>query len=107
MFKFEVSGSGILTSVFCILYSVICLLAFGFWLLAFGPWLLTPNPNLLHLLFNLLNPIHHASRRASAQRYKVEPYAVAADIYSAPAHLGRGGLTWYTGAASWLYRAGL
>ncbi len=58
-------------------------------------------------LFNLLNPIHHASRRASAYRYKAEPYVVAADIYSAPAHVGRGGWTWYTGAAAWLYRAGL
>jgi cyclic beta-1,2-glucan synthetase len=58
-------------------------------------------------LFNLLNPIHHASRRVSASRYKVEPYVVAADIYSAPAHVGRGGWTWYTGAAAWLYRAGL
>jgi cyclic beta-1,2-glucan synthetase len=58
-------------------------------------------------LFDLLNPIHHASRRASAHRYKVEPYAVAADIYSAPEHVGRGGWTWYTGAAGWLYRAGL
>ncbi len=58
-------------------------------------------------LFDLLNPIHHARRRAGAHRYKVEPYAVAADIYSAPAHVGRGGWTWYTGAAGWLYRAGL
>jgi cyclic beta-1,2-glucan synthetase len=58
-------------------------------------------------LFGLLNPIHHASRRASAHRYKVEPYAIAADIYAAPAHVGRGGWTWYTGAAGWLYRAGL
>jgi len=58
-------------------------------------------------LFGLLNPIHHASRRASAHRYKVEPYVVAADIYSAPEHVGRGGWTWYTGAAGWLYRAGL
>jgi cyclic beta-1,2-glucan synthetase len=58
-------------------------------------------------LFNLVNPIHHASRRASAHRYKVEPYAVAADVYSTPAHIGRGGWTWYTGAAGWLYRAGL
>ena len=58
-------------------------------------------------LFDLLNPIHHASRRASAQRYKVEPYVIAADVYSAPAHVGRGGWTWYTGAAGWLYRAGL
>ncbi|MDH4046123.1 MAG: hypothetical protein OEW06_16875, partial [Gemmatimonadota bacterium] len=58
-------------------------------------------------LFTLLNPILHASRRASAHRYKVEPYVVAADVYSAPAHVGRGGWTWYTGAAGWLYRAGL
>ncbi len=58
-------------------------------------------------LFTLLSPIHHASRRASAHRYKVEPYAVAADVYAAPAHVGRGGWTWYTGAAGWLYRAGL
>jgi cyclic beta-1,2-glucan synthetase len=58
-------------------------------------------------LFNLLSPIHHASRRASVYRYKVEPYAVAADVYSEPPHVGRGGWTWYTGAAGWLYRAGL
>ena len=58
-------------------------------------------------LFNLLNPIHHASRRASSYRYKLEPYVVAADIYSAPDHVGRGGWSWYTGAAAWLYRAGL
>jgi cyclic beta-1,2-glucan synthetase len=58
-------------------------------------------------LFNLLSPIHHASRRANIHRYKVEPYAVAADVYSEPPHVGRGGWTWYTGAAGWLYRAGL
>ncbi len=58
-------------------------------------------------LFSLLNPIHHASTRASAHRYKVEPYAVAADIYSQSPHTGRGGWTWYTGAAGWMYRAGL
>ncbi len=58
-------------------------------------------------LFDLLNPVHHASRRAGAHRYKVEPYAIAADVYAAPAHVGRGGWTWYTGAAGWLYRAGL
>ena len=58
-------------------------------------------------LFNLLSPIHHASRRANLHRYKVEPYAVAADVYSRPPHVGRGGWTWYTGAAGWLYRAGL
>jgi cyclic beta-1,2-glucan synthetase len=58
-------------------------------------------------LFSLLNPINHAATRADVQRYKVEPYVVAADIYSVPPHLGRGGWTWYTGSAGWLYRAGI
>jgi cyclic beta-1,2-glucan synthetase len=58
-------------------------------------------------LFNLLSPIHHARGRADVHRYKVEPYVVAADVYSEPPHVGRGGWTWYTGAAGWLYRAGL
>jgi cyclic beta-1,2-glucan glucanotransferase len=58
-------------------------------------------------LFDLLNPIHHASSRALVRKYKVEPYAVAADIYSEAPHVGRGGWTWYTGAAGWLHRAGL
>ncbi|MDH4172660.1 MAG: glycosyl transferase, partial [Betaproteobacteria bacterium] len=58
-------------------------------------------------LFSLLNPIHHASTRADVQRYKVEPYAVAADVYSVFPHVGRGGWTWYTGSAGWLYRAGI
>jgi cyclic beta-1,2-glucan glucanotransferase len=58
-------------------------------------------------LFGLLNPIDHANDPAKVQSYKVEPYAVAADIYSEPPHVGRGGWTWYTGAAGWLHRAGL
>jgi cellobiose phosphorylase len=58
-------------------------------------------------LFRLLNPIHHSETRAQAQRYAVEPYVVAADVYSAPDHLGRGGWTWYTGSSGWMYRAGL
>jgi cyclic beta-1,2-glucan synthetase len=57
--------------------------------------------------FNLLSPVQHASRRADIHRYKVEPYAVAADVYSERPHVGRGGWTWYSGAAGWLYRAGL
>ncbi|MDH3519613.1 MAG: hypothetical protein OEM49_04080 [Myxococcales bacterium] len=57
--------------------------------------------------FNLLSPIHHASHRASMHRYKVEPYVAAADVYSERPHVGRGGWTWYSGAAGWLYRAGL
>ncbi len=58
-------------------------------------------------LFSLLNPINHASTRAGIYRYKVEPYVVCADVYSAPAHVGRGGWTWYTGSAAWMYRTGV
>ncbi|HET6619046.1 MAG TPA: glucoamylase family protein [Dongiaceae bacterium] len=58
-------------------------------------------------LFSLLNPVNHARTRAEVHRYKVEPYVVAADIYAAPAHVGRGGWTWYTGSAGWLQRAGI
>jgi cyclic beta-1,2-glucan synthetase len=58
-------------------------------------------------LFALLNPISRTSTRADVQRYKVEPYVVAADVYSVAPHAGRGGWTWYTGSAGWLYRAGL
>jgi cyclic beta-1,2-glucan synthetase len=58
-------------------------------------------------LLSLLNPINHARTRAEAHRYKVEPYVVAADVYSRPPHVGRGGWTWYTGAAGWMQRAGL
>ncbi|MGD0483291.1 MAG: glucoamylase family protein [Gemmatimonadales bacterium] len=58
-------------------------------------------------LFHLLNPINHTRSAADVERYKTEPYATAADVYSHPAHIGRGGWTWYTGAAGWMYRAGL
>jgi cyclic beta-1,2-glucan synthetase len=58
-------------------------------------------------LFSILNPINHASTRAGIQRYKVEPYVAAADIYSEAHHIGRGGWTWYTGSAGWMYRAGV
>jgi cyclic beta-1,2-glucan glucanotransferase len=58
-------------------------------------------------LFSLLNPINHANTRAGVSRYKVEPYVVAADIYAEPPHVGRGGWTWYTGSAGWMYRAGV
>jgi cyclic beta-1,2-glucan synthetase len=58
-------------------------------------------------LFAMLNPINHALNEADVHRYKVEPYVVAADIYSASGHVGRGGWTWYTGSAGWMYRAGL
>ena len=52
----------------------------------------------------MLNPIRHADTPEKAARYKVEPYVVAADIYSAQGHEGRGGWTWYTGSAAWMYR---
>lgn len=58
-------------------------------------------------LFALVNPINHARDAGQVQRYKVEPYVVAADVYSVAPHVGRGGWTWYTGAAGWMYRAGL
>jgi cyclic beta-1,2-glucan synthetase len=58
-------------------------------------------------LFSLLNPINRTSTRADVHRYKVEPYVVAADVYSVAPHVGRGGWTWYTGSAGWMYRAGL
>jgi cellobiose phosphorylase len=59
------------------------------------------------MLLDLLNPLTHARTREEADRYKVEPYVVCADVYNAVGHVGRGGWTWYTGSASWCYRAAL
>jgi cyclic beta-1,2-glucan synthetase len=58
-------------------------------------------------LLSMLNPINHANTRAAVHRYKVEPYVVSADVYATAPHVGRGGWTWYTGSAAWMYRAGL
>ncbi len=58
-------------------------------------------------LYQMLNPLTHARTPEEVEIYKVEPYVVAADVYTAEGHLGRGGWTWYTGSASWMYRAGL
>ncbi|AGW15050.1 GH36-type glycosyl hydrolase domain-containing protein [Megalodesulfovibrio gigas] len=55
-------------------------------------------------LFDMLNPISHGSTPEAMERYKVEPYVMCADIYGAAPHQGRGGWTWYTGAAGWMYR---
>lgn len=55
-------------------------------------------------LFTLLNPIHHGGTPHQIATYKVEPYVVAADVYAVPPHTGRGGWTWYTGSAGWMYR---
>ncbi|WQO45424.1 hypothetical protein U8C42_20155 [Sinorhizobium medicae] len=57
--------------------------------------------------FRMLNPVSHALSQADAEHYRVEPYVVAADIYGEGALAGRGGWTWYTGSAGWLYRAGV
>jgi cellobiose phosphorylase len=56
-------------------------------------------------LLRILNPICHARDPAGALRYKVEPYVVAGDVYRCLPHAGRGGWTWYTGSASWVYQA--
>ncbi len=58
-------------------------------------------------LWSLINPINHSSTRASVDRYKVEPFVVCADVYSAPGHIGRGGWSWYTGSAGWMYRTAM
>jgi cyclic beta-1,2-glucan synthetase len=58
-------------------------------------------------LFQMLNPITHSASPEAVDTYKVEPYVVAADVYTAKGHLGRGGWTWYTGSASWMYRTAL
>jgi cellobiose phosphorylase len=55
-------------------------------------------------LFTLLNPVNHGTTREQTAIYKVEPYVVAADVYGVEPHTGRGGWTWYTGSASWMYR---
>ena len=52
----------------------------------------------------MINPVNHARSREAAETYKVEPYVVAADVYAVPPHTGRGGWTWYTGSAGWMYR---
>jgi cyclic beta-1,2-glucan synthetase len=63
--------------------------------------------DLAEALFRLLNPIYHADTPDKVARYRVEPYVVAADVYSITPHIGRGGWTWYTGSAAWMYRLGL
>ena len=55
-------------------------------------------------LFNLLNPIHHGATPGDIAVYKVEPYVIAADVYGVTPHIGRGGWTWYTGSAGWMYQ---
>lgn len=58
-------------------------------------------------LFELINPVLHGDNAKDIGRYRVEPYVIAADVYSTTPHKGRGGWTWYTGSASWMYRLGV
>jgi cyclic beta-1,2-glucan synthetase len=58
-------------------------------------------------LLRLINPVYLADTPEKVARYKVEPYVIAADVYSRPPHTGRGGWTWYTGSASWMHRLGV
>lgn len=58
-------------------------------------------------MFHMINPINHSRTPIEYNRYKVEPYVMAADVYAVPPHTGRGGWSWYTGAAGWMYRVGV
>ena len=63
--------------------------------------------DIAYYLYSIINPIHRTQTLADVLKYKVEPYCIAADIYSNPQHPGRGGWTWYTGSASWAYKTGI
>jgi cyclic beta-1,2-glucan synthetase len=58
-------------------------------------------------LFHMLNPINHTRTPRDVERYKAEPFVLAADVYTHAPHVGRGGWTWYTGSAAWMHRLGL
>jgi cyclic beta-1,2-glucan synthetase len=58
-------------------------------------------------LFHMINPINHMRTPEGLEQYRAEPYVIAADVYAHPMHLGRGGWTWYTGSAGWMYRAAI
>ena len=58
-------------------------------------------------LFHMVNPVNHMRTPEGTERYRVEPYVIAADVYAHPMHIGRGGWTWYTGSAGWMYQAAI
>lgn len=58
-------------------------------------------------LYKIINPIEHSKTKDTANKYKVEPYVISADVYSNKNLTGRGGWTWYTGSSSWFYKAGI
>jgi cellobiose phosphorylase len=68
---------------------------------------MTGNGDKAAELFHLINPVNHTRTDREYSVYRTEPYVMAADVYSVPPHTGRGGWTWYTGTASWMYKAGL
>jgi len=70
-------------------------------------WAKLGEGNLAGELFRMINPIYHTQTQREANTYRVEPYVMAADVYSAAPYAGRGGWSWYTGSASWMYQAGL
>ncbi|ERI94105.1 glycosyltransferase family 36 [Clostridiales bacterium oral taxon 876 str. F0540] len=57
--------------------------------------------------YHMINPINHSKSNLDAERYKVEPYVMTADVYTTEGHEGRGGWSWYTGASGWMYRVGI
>ena len=71
-------------------------------------WRLPPRGNVTVIeraaLLRMLNPVEHARTPEDVERYKVEPYVVAADVYALEGQVGRGGWTWYTGSSGWMYR---
>jgi cyclic beta-1,2-glucan synthetase len=60
-----------------------------------------------HQLYSIMNPVNHGNSNAAIHRYRVEPYVVCGDIYSMSPNIGRGGWTWYSGSAGWMYRVAL
>lgn len=70
-------------------------------------WTLLGRNDKAFELFSMLNPISHTRTSREIQMYANEPYVISADVYTANPHQGRGGWSWYTGAASWMYQAGL
>ena len=70
-------------------------------------WTLLGDGNKAWKYYNMINPINHSSNKISANKYKIEPYVMAADIYLREPHGGRGGWSWYTGASGWMYKVGL
>lgn len=59
------------------------------------------------MFYNMINPIEHSKTKEAANKYKVEPYVISADVYGSSNLAGRGGWTWYTGSSSWFYKAGI